>query len=114
MILFSRACRGVTNSGNTTDPEDLLEVTMPVVDRASCQAAYGENWNGASVTDNMFCAESNGKATCQGDSGGPVVAPGTTTVSGVVSWADGCGNTGKPGVYVRVAQYIDWINQNLA
>lgn len=105
--------RGVTNSGNTTDPENLLQVTMPVVDRATCQAAYGDNFNGASVTDNMFCAETPGKATCQGDSGGPVVAPGSTVVSGIVSWADGCGDRGKPGVYVRVGQYIDWINRNI-
>ena len=77
------------------------------------QAEYG-NWNGAEVTENMFCAgyQEGGKASCQGDSGGPVVDPDTKTVVGVVSWADGCGTPGKPGVYVRVGQYIDWITAN--
>ncbi|KXJ85241.1 putative trypsin [Microdochium bolleyi] len=104
---------GVTNSGNTTSPRQLAEVTLPIVDRATCQAEYGI-WNGAEVTEQMFCAgfPEGGKATCQGDSGGPVVDPATKTVLGVVSWGDGCGKPGRPGVYARVGQFIDWIKAN--
>lgn len=47
----------------------------------------------------------------QGDGGGPMVCErgGTWQVVGVVSWGIGCGQYGVPGVYVKVAQYIDWI-----
>ena len=31
---------------------------------------------------------------------------------GITSWGRQCGSIGDPGVYVRVANYIDWI-QNI-
>ncbi|KAH7024912.1 trypsin-like serine protease [Microdochium trichocladiopsis] len=106
---------GATASGNTTSPTNMLQVTIPVSDRESCQATYG-NWNGAEVTDQMFCAgfPEGGKGSCQGDSGGPVVDAQSKTLLGVVSWADGCAQAGRPGVYTRVGQFIDWIKENTA
>lgn len=31
---------------------------------------------------------------------------------GIISWGDGCGR-GKPGVYTRVANYVDWISDRI-
>lgn len=50
---------------------------------------------------------------CQGDSGGPLQmfeskSLAIATVVGVVSFGASCG-TELPGVYTRVAFYIDWI-----
>lgn len=48
---------------------------------------------------------------CQGDSGGPLQtfsSPAIGTIIGVVSFGISCG-TQLPGVYTRVAYYIDWI-----
>ncbi|KAK5872755.1 hypothetical protein PBY51_013428 [Eleginops maclovinus] len=62
------------------------------------------------ITDNMICAGSfyGGKDSCQGDSGGPLVCNGK--LEGIVSWGIGCAYPIYPGVYVKVINYLEWIN----
>ncbi|XP_072255905.1 tissue-type plasminogen activator [Pyxicephalus adspersus] len=68
------------------------------------------------VTPNMLCAGDtrNQDDACQGDSGGPLVCLVNDRMHlfGIVSWGEGCGRKGKPGVYTKVTQYIDWIEQH--
>ncbi|CAI6101063.1 unnamed protein product [Clonostachys chloroleuca] len=98
-------------SENGSLSANLRYVSVPVIDRAECAADYsGIN----AITDNMFCAglQQGGKDACSGDSGGPVLTE-DGTLAGVVSWGVGCARAGYPGVYTRLANYIDWINQNI-
>ncbi|HMI18148.1 MAG TPA: serine protease [Sphingomonas sp.] len=110
--------------GNTQPGPDghpsvvLIEVDLDLVPSDICRTARGY---AARVHASTICASRPGKDTCTGDSGGPLVLdsdvrskpdemPFTThTLIGIVSWGDGCAQTGKPGLYTRVTDYLDWI-----
>ena len=100
---------GRTSQGGPAS-DTLLEVTVPIIDRDTCNAL--DSYNGV-VTDNMLCAGymSGGKDSCNGDSGGPLIA--NNTLIGIVSWGYGCARETKPGVYTNVKQYADWIQEHI-
>jgi secreted trypsin-like serine protease len=108
-------CSVVTGWGDRKEDDDrptvprLQQVDLPIVDTATCAAAYG----GATIGGGQICAGRGGRDSCQGDSGGPLVVrdgvDGAWIQVGVVSWGKGCGRPGFPGVYTRVSAYIDWI-----
>ncbi|MEM7116960.1 MAG: serine protease [Chloroflexota bacterium] len=109
----------VTGWGNTSTtgssfPDELRQVTVPIVSNQTCNAPA--SYNGA-ITDNMLCAgfAQGGKDSCQGDSGGPLVVPdgnGGWAQVGVVSWGNGCAEANFYGVYARVSNYDSWIAQH--
>ncbi|KAK2492204.1 hypothetical protein MC885_012675 [Smutsia gigantea] len=92
----------------------LREALVPLVADHKCSSpeVYG-----ADISPNMLCAgyfDCKSDA-CQGDSGGPLACEknGVAYLYGVISWGDGCGRLNKPGVYTRVANYVDWINDRI-
>nr|XP_019567033.1 PREDICTED: hepatocyte growth factor activator [Rhinolophus sinicus] len=92
----------------------LREALVPLVADHKCSSpeVYG-----ADISPNMLCAGYFDCKTdaCQGDSGGPLACEknGVAYLYGIISWGDGCGRLNKPGVYTRVANYVDWINDRI-
>lgn len=103
----------------------LRYILLPVVDGDECRDSVNRAKAAMPtetipvLTDNMFCAglPEGGKDSCSGDSGGAyVLMDGSTKrfwAAGIVSWGVGCGQTGRYGVYTRVAKYISWINKTM-
>lgn len=83
-------------------------MVVPIIARSKCQSYLGGR-----VNTHMLCAgyESGGKDSCQGDSGGPLVCYTNSHwwLQGIVSWGIGCAERQKPGVYVDVKEYVQWI-----
>ena len=95
---------GNTLSNGVNNPDLLQCVDAPVLPQADCEASYPGD-----ITNNMICVGflEGGKDSCQGDSGGPVVCNGE--LQGIVSWGYGCAQPDAPGVYTKVCNYVDWI-----
>jgi trypsin len=95
----------ITGWGSTFDGgnhvDDLRAATVPILADPTCSASYPGHFTAAT----MLCAGGGGADTCAGDSGGPIQAPvqGGYRLVGITSWGIGCGETGNPGVYARVA-----------
>ena len=62
----------------------------------------------------MICAgyPEGGKDSCDGDGGGPLVC--NAELQGITSWGRGCGKPGHPGVYTKVCNFVDWLQQMMA
>ncbi|XP_035011133.1 transmembrane protease serine 13a [Hippoglossus stenolepis] len=101
---------GATVAGSGTVSNDLMEVTVDIIDRQVCN---GPSVYGGRVSKNMLCAGKleGGKDSCQGDSGGPLVCQSDSRwyLMGITSWGSGCGEKNKPGVYTNVKSVLPWI-----
>ncbi|XP_039738630.1 plasma kallikrein isoform X2 [Pteropus medius] len=87
----------------------LQKANIPLVTNEECQKRY-RNYE---ITKQMICAgyKEGGKDACKGDSGGPLVCKhnGIWHLVGITSWGEGCARSEQPGVYTKVAEYVDWI-----
>ncbi len=90
--------------------DQLQEVKVTLWSPEYCKSHYEHR-----VDDHVLCAGDQLGDACYGDSGGPLLTETDNDgfrLLGLVSWGVGCARRDKPGVYVRVASYIDWINEN--
>nr|XP_016846284.1 PREDICTED: transmembrane protease serine 12 [Anolis carolinensis] len=77
------------------------------------------DWYAGAISLNTICAgsASGNVDSCQGDSGGPLVCyfPNASRyyLLGITSAGVGCGRPKYPGLYVRTANYRNWIDSQL-
>jgi len=100
-------------------PEILQEAKVNIISNEDCVNKFG--YELGQIQSSMLCAQgrtAEGKITdaCQGDSGGPLVceSAGKWTLYGATSWGKGCAGEDFPGVWARVHEELDWIQEFLA
>merc|ERR1711979_11243 len=103
---------GTTKSGGNL-PDILQYVNVPLMTNADCKKT---GYEATSIKPSMVCAgyKKGGKDSCEGDSGGPMVVQrqdGRFMLSGIISWGIGCAEENQPGVYTRISEFRDWIEQ---
>ncbi|KPU78925.1 uncharacterized protein Dana_GF10854, isoform B [Drosophila ananassae] len=105
---------GSIKSGISTPSQVLSSADLPILNDRVCKQS---NVYGSAMTEGMFCAGSMDESAdaCEGDSGGPLVCANNDgeTLYGIISWGHHCGYKNRPGVYVRVNHYIDWIYEKI-
>ncbi|EDV52585.1 seminase [Drosophila erecta] len=100
---------GMTNARGRGPQSLLRTVTVPIIHRKNCRAAYQPM---AKITDSMICAAVLGnKDACTFDSGGPMVFK--KQVCGIVSFGIGCASKRYPGVYTDVLYVKPFIEKSI-
>ncbi|XP_035704979.1 uncharacterized protein LOC110847008 isoform X2 [Folsomia candida] len=99
-------------------PDTLQEVQLPLISTSECRkrTLFLPLYK---LTDAMFCAgfDRGGRDACLGDSGGGMMCPendGRWSIYGVTSNGYGCARAARPGVYTKVASYLDWIHEKMS
>lgn len=99
-------------------PSVLQEVSVPVINNSVCESMYRSAGYIEHIPHIFICAgwRRGGFDSCEGDSGGPMVIQREDKrflLAGVISWGIGCAEPNQPGVYTRISEFRDWINQIL-
>ncbi len=110
---------GFTSDPNINDDAEeshaLRKAVIQILARDECNQ---RNRYDNDVTENMICAGNfdGGVDSCQGDSGGPLaIESGRLWYQvGITSWGEGCAERNYPGVYTRIANYSQWIEDQMA
>uniref|UniRef100_A0A182LWW8 Peptidase S1 domain-containing protein n=1 Tax=Anopheles culicifacies TaxID=139723 RepID=A0A182LWW8_9DIPT len=102
----------------------LQELQIPILENDECSQLYKKIRKLVTkkqFNDAVLCAGflEGGKDSCQGDSGGPLMLPYRVSNKyhyfqiGIVSYGVGCARAELPGVYTRVASFVDWIVEQI-
>lgn len=96
-----------------------MKVNLSLMDLSTCNKTISEPKFERPLRFGLLrgqmCTFAPGKDTCKGDSGGPlqiVDDDGVSLIVGVTSFGWSCGSN-HPGIYTRVAQYMEWIEDHV-
>ncbi|XP_070584131.1 transmembrane protease serine 9-like [Erythrolamprus reginae] len=110
----------VHESTSLASPMTLQQLEVPIIGLDTCRCLYRRNPDpeeSHTLHPDMMCAGyvEGKKDACQGDSGGPLSChvDSAWVLAGVVSWGSSCGAPNRPGVYIRLAAYADWVKKNV-
>ena len=105
----------INGSKLVSEPKVLQEAIQTTMTNENCTASY--DYIKDKVNERMICGVNQHVSICQGDSGGPLVVQGdgaeAFTIIGITSWGTAKCIIGRPGVYARVTQELDWIKGNI-
>jgi len=100
----------------------VRHVRVPIIPNSLCNVLYSKidiNIQ-LDISGDMVCAgyKVGGRDACQYDSGGPMVCYDHSDeqwlLYGIVSTGYGCARRGFPGIYTRVSEYVNWIEEMVA
>ncbi|KAE8589730.1 hypothetical protein XENTR_v10017711 [Xenopus tropicalis] len=104
--------------GKTEKRESAVNLQFASISLSSMDKCKKATGGKGYFTPNMLCAGSDvGKDSCNGDSGGPLMFTDPQDSSkmymaGIVSW--GPRDCGTYGLYTKVDNYLDWIEETIA
>ncbi|XP_062993326.1 serine protease 27-like [Elgaria multicarinata webbii] len=109
----------ISEGQDLPSPKKLQKLQVPIIDIQTCRRLYsidmGQSLPRKQIQDDMMCAgyAEGMKDTCKGDSGGPLMCKMNQEwlLAGIVSWGEGCAEKNRPGVYIRLTSYQDWIHR---
>lgn len=101
-------------NGSNDYPTILQYLSMRTIDQAECEDKMPNEIKNQLTKNHLCTLPPKNHGPCPMDSGGPLAVEGELV--GVVSWAISgeyqCAN-GYPDVYVRLTQYLEWIENNM-
>lgn len=103
---------GVTSSGSSSLPANLLRTNINALATQSCFDAYPE----LTLNNQTFCAGvlGGGKSACAFDTGGPVMNADGALVGIISPHVNGrCANSAYPDVYTNLAYFGPWLTDRL-
>ncbi|CAG9797869.1 unnamed protein product [Chironomus riparius] len=106
---------GLTQSYTEHTSDILQKVELPIRDLYTCRRLIDDQ----NIDETQICAGETGRDTCQGDSGGPLQIVSSKNkcvyiLIGITSYGNTyCGEDDTPGIYTRVSNYVDWIEQKV-
>jgi len=122
---YTKSIDAILMSGGDKDTHNIPVVTqqsatLPIISREECD----DRWSlTGGLQPGQMCAGGVAADSCRGDSGGPLVMRMPTddnsgmvspwVVTGVVSFGSRYCASGRPGVYTRVSEYVEWIQEHI-